>query len=163
MAKRLAVLAASVAVLALSLSIVAPALSDQRYERVRFTVWDRSSDDEQFITEVNVGARSFGPGDYIVLQGDPVFNRSFTRRLGSVRGDCLVIRAGRRSASFECDVTFIFRAGRITVEGPLTFAGPVTTSTFAVTGGTGRYKTAHGQLHARFTEQGAVFNFDLLL
>jgi hypothetical protein len=163
MAKRWAVLAASVAVLALTLSIVAPALSNQRYQSVRFTVWDRSSDDERFNAEVNVGGRGFTPGDYIVLQGDPVFNNSFTRRLGSVRGDCLLIRAGRRSASFECDVTFSLGAGRITVEGPLTFAGPVSNANFAVTGGTGRYRAAHGILHARFTDQGAVFNFDLLL
>jgi hypothetical protein len=163
MRKRVGILAASVAVLALSLSIVAPAMSNQRYQRVRFTVWDRSSDDERFNTEVNVGGRGFTPGDYIVLQGDPVFNRSFTERRGSVRGDCLLIRAGQRSASFECDVTFSLGAGRITVEGPLTFAGAVTNATFAVTGGTGRYRAAHGTLHARFTDQGAVFSFDLLL
>jgi hypothetical protein len=165
--KRLAVLGAAVAVLALTISMIAPASSDQRYDRVSFTVWDTTADDEQNNIDIDVGEEGFGVGDYFVLSKDPFFNRSLTRQLGYFTGDCMFVALNEQTfeATIECDVTVNFRNGStITAEGPVTFTEEaVTETTFAVTGGTGRYETAHGEVDATFDEDGGEFDFELLL
>ncbi len=60
----------------------------------------------------------------------------------------------------ECDVTFKLRGGLITAEGTFEFDE---SSTFAVTGGTGAYKTAHGTLTVSESDEGLDFVFRLLL
>lgn len=167
MARRLAVLAASVGVLGLVLSILAPAGADNRYDRVNFTVRDKSSDDEQHNIDVDVGEEGFGAGDYLVLSKDPFFNRSLSKQLGYFTGDCIFVALNEETfeATLECDVTANFRNGStITIEGPVTFTEETAVeTTFAVTGGTGRYETAHGEVDATFSEDGAEFDFELLL
>jgi hypothetical protein len=165
--KRAAVLASAVAVLALTVSLIAPAASDQRYDRVNFTVRDKASDDEQNNIDIDVGEQGFGVGDYFVLSKDPFFDRSLSKRLGYFTGDCLFVSVNEATfeATIECDVTVNFRNGStITVEGPVTFTESAEAqSTFAVTGGTGRYETAHGEVHATFAEEGGTFRFRLLV
>jgi hypothetical protein len=168
MRKRLAVLAAAAGVLALSVSLIAPASSDQRYDRVNFTVRDKASDDEQHSVDIDVGKKGFGVGDYFVLSKDPFFNRSLEKELGYFTGDCMIVAINEETfeATLECDVTANFRDGSIiTVEGPITFSEEAAESeaTLAVTGGTGKYKTAHGEVHTTFTEEGGTFRFKLLL
>ncbi|HEX2236012.1 MAG TPA: hypothetical protein VHK89_07030 [Actinomycetota bacterium] len=167
MGKRAAVLASAVAVLALTVSLIAPAASDQRYDRVNFTVRDKASDDEQNNIDIDVGEQGFGVGDYFVLSKDPFFDRSLGKRLGYFTGDCLFVSVNEATfeATIECDVTVNFRNGStITVEGPVTFTeNAEAQTTFAVTGGTGRYETAHGEVQATFAEEGGTFRFRLLV
>lgn len=168
MRKRLAVLAAAAGVLALSVSLIAPAASDQRYDRVNFTVREKVSDDDQTNIEIDVGKKGFGVGDYSVVSKDPFFNRSLEKELGYFTGDCLVVALDEEAfeATLECDVTANFRDGSIlTIEGPITFSEEVAEpeATLAVTGGTGKYKAAHGEVHITFAEEGGTFRFKLLL
>jgi hypothetical protein len=167
MGKRLAVLAAAAAVLALTVSLIAPAASDQRYDRVNFTIRDKASDDEQTNVDIDVGKKGFGVGDYLVLAKDPFFNRSLDKKLGYFTGDCLFVTVDEETfeATIECDVTANFLNGDIiTAEGPITFSEEeVASTTFAVTGGTGRYEAAHGEVSATFAQEGATFHFKLLL
>jgi hypothetical protein len=53
--------------------------------------------------------------------------------------------------TFECDLTVLFTAGSsLTVEGPFDLSAGE--ADWAITGGTGRYKTAHGELHLDFSD-----------
>ena len=81
MARRLGVVGGVLCVLALAISIIAPAVADRRNETERFTVLDRAADDEQNISFIDVGGHDFTVGDYFVIELDPLFNRSDTRRV----------------------------------------------------------------------------------
>ena len=159
MAKRFAAVAAVVSLAALALSIIAPAGADTRYVHVRFSVREKAADDvDKFI---DVGRPGISYGDYNVIGPDPLYNASLSKRVGSVNGDCLVTVATQRRALLECDATFTVHGAHIIVEGPFDFSRE--RGTVAVTGGTGRYRTAHGVLHVIQTSAGLRFNFELLI
>jgi hypothetical protein len=166
MIRKLGIMAAVAALVGLALSVVSPAVSDVRYEKLRFTLTDKASDDDANSVEVDVGDTGFGVGDYFVISSDPVYNRAGTKQVGYADGDCLLTELDETNftVTLECDVTFVLRAGSITAEGPFTGTEEGGgTSTLAVTGGTGRYKTAHGQVDVTDTEDGLEFDFLLLL
>ncbi len=153
MRTKLGVLAAAIALLGLTISIISPASSDTRYQHRTLRLAEKFSDDRDDF--IDVGKEGESVGDYFVINRDPVFNASRTEKVGEVSGDCLFVRE-----SAECDVTFKLRGGLITVEGPFIFEE---TSRFAVTGGTGAYKTAHGTLTLTEGDEGLDFVFRLLL
>lgn len=153
MRTKLGALAAAVALLGLTISIISPASSDTRYHRRTIHLAEKVSDDRDDF--VDVGEPDFSVGDYLVLDTDPVFNASLSKKVGVLSGDCLFLRE-----LAECDVSFKLRGGLITAEGPLHFDRP---STVAVTGGTGAYKTAHGTLTVTIGDEGSDFVFRLLL
>jgi hypothetical protein len=162
MAKRLAVLAAAVGVLALVVSMVVPAVADNGDDRVTLRLAEKAADDERFFSFIDVGKKGESVGDYLVLKADPIYNRSRTKKVGVVHGDCLVVEEARS----ECDVTFDLEGGLITEEGPIDFAERSdVVQVHAVTGGTGVYKTAHGELELDFSEaqKGILFTFRLIL
>lgn len=167
MKRRLATATAAIAVVALAISIVAPAGADRRrLEERTLRLAEKAADDEQFETEIDVGDPGPSVGDYIVFEGEPVFNRALTRRVGVFRGDCLFVQmVGEEEATIECDITFDLNQGLITVEGPITFAEPFEeVQEVAITGGTDAFKTAHGELQLDFSqERGVRFTFKLLL
>jgi hypothetical protein len=166
MAKRLAVLAAAVGVVALVVSMVVPSVAgngdDNRDKRVTLRLAEKTADDEQFFTFIDVGEEGESVGDYLVLKGDPIYNRARTEKVGVVRGDCLVVEEARS----ECDVTFDLEGGLITAEGPIDFSEQAdVVQLHAITGGTGAYKTAQGVLELDFSEEqkGILFTFKLIL
>jgi hypothetical protein len=161
MAKRFAVLAGLTGALALLVSLM-PAVADDEGRRVTLRLAERAADDERFFTFIDVGEEGESVGDYLVLKGDPVYNRSRTKRMGVVRGDCLIVEQVRS----ECDTTFDLRGGLITTEGPIDFSERAdVVQIHAVTGGTGAYKTAHGVLELDLSEdeKGLIFIFKLIL
>lgn len=169
MARRLAVVGAVVAVLALAISVLAPAWSETGGRRVTLRLAEKSADDPpEDQGFVDVGKQGPSVGDYFVVGNDPVFNAARTRRVGAASGDCLAAQLGElrngepESGTFECDVSFALRGGLITTEGRFTFPGRPQ-NVFAVTGGTGAYKTARGTLTVVDTRQGLNFVFRLLL
>jgi hypothetical protein len=111
------------------------------------------------------GDEGFGVGDYFVIGSDPLYNRAGTKQVGHTNGDCLLTELDEATfeVTFECDVTFVLRNGSITAEGP--FSGTETggSGNLAVTGGTGRYRTAHGEVHVTETDTGLTAEFGLLL
>jgi allene oxide cyclase len=87
-------------------------------------------------------------GDILAF-ANPVFNASNARKVGSDNGNCVRTAAGE---AWECIWTVSLSGGQITVEGPF-YDGK--DSTLAITGGTGEYAGAGGQmqLHARDPEE----------
>jgi len=97
-------------------------------------------------TQVAPGAKSDSVGDLLTF-ANPVFDASNKIQIGSDQGHCVRIVVGK---SWECFWTLLLKEGRITLEGPFYDSGD---SVFVITGGTGKYAGAKGQmtLHDRGT------------
>lgn len=101
--------------------------------------------------------RADSVGDAIVF-ANPVFDSTNTKQVGLLQGNCVRVIVGK---SWECFFTLVLVNDRITLEGPYADSGE---STFAITGGTGRYVGAKGQMTARSREaqSGAAASTDLI-
>jgi allene oxide cyclase len=104
----------------------------------------------------DTGATGDTAGDVLTFANE-VFNRSDTHAVGTDQGYCIRVVAGK---SYECNWTTSLAGGQITVEGPFLDAGD---STLAVTGGTGRYRKAHGVMKLHSLEGGTKFAFEFHL
>jgi hypothetical protein len=80
---------------------------------------------------------------------NPVFDAANKTQVGVDNGQCTRTIADPKNGVWECFWTVILSAGQITVEGPFDDNG--TDTILAITGGTGAYNAAHGQmtLHLR--------------
>jgi hypothetical protein len=151
--------------LALLVSMVAPTGAgnddgNNGNDKVMLRLAEKFTDDEEFSTDVDVGDEGFSVGDYFVLFDDPVFNRALTKQVGTSEGDCVVVDVA--GPIFECDLTGLLPEGLITVEGPFDLSSGK--AEWAVTGGTDKYKTAHGELHLDFSDGETNFlTFKLVL
>jgi hypothetical protein len=90
------------------------------------------------------------PGDSL---GDQlVFSEDLFRdgkKVGHDGAVCTLVRlVPRVSATFQCVATASLPEGQITVQGLPTFTDGPASFSLAITGGTGAYKTAHGQVKA---------------
>jgi hypothetical protein len=114
-----------------------------------FTLVERALSD----TTVDLGAKGDSLGDLLVF-ANPVYDDKNQVQLGSDQGYCVRVIPGR---SWECFWTLTLKEGQITTEGPFLDAGD---SVLTVTGGTGRYAGAKGQLklHAR-DAKGTSYDF----
>ncbi len=103
---------------------------------------------------IDIGKRGDSPGDQLPF-ANPIFNAGNTQRVGSDQGNC--VRASASQGRWECMWTTFLPGGQVTVEGP--FLDARATTLLAVTGGTGQYRNARGQmiLHVR-----ADGNFDFV-
>ena len=104
-------------------------------------------------------------GDEIITTGDLLRSNVTVGRFDEV---CTITRvtgtAPNTTSDVECDLTLSLPDGQITLQGvyAITSAGPED-FTLAVTGGTGRYRTAHGYLHAdNASVSGAQFVIHLI-
>ena len=80
-------------------------------------------------------------GDRLTFD-DPLFNATNTRQVGKVLAVCTQV--GTSLTLFHCDVTVAIANDSLALQGR--FDATMTTSTFAVTGGTGRYNKARGEV-----------------
>ena len=78
----------------------------------------------------------------------PLFRPGTQHQIGWQRGSCVVTT--KVFGIGQCDFTARFSAGSVTVSGPLDFT-PGKTDILAVTGGTGHFRNARGQVVARNT------------
>ena len=101
----------------------------------------------------DLGAKDDSAGDLLTFANE-VYDESNTKLLGTDSGWCIRTVAKK---SWECFWTLSLADGQITVHGPFLDAGD---SMLAVTGGTGKYAGARGEmaLHARNPE-GSEFDF----
>lgn len=101
----------------------------------------------------DTGAKGDSVGDVLTF-ANPVFDRANKTKIGTDQGYCLRTAAGK---SWECTWTLSLKDGQITVAGPFLDAGD---SVLAITGGTGKYAGARGQmkLHAR-DAKGTAYDF----
>ena len=107
---------------------------------------------------IDIGKKGDSVGDLIVF-ANPVFDAADKTQLGTDSGYCVRTAVG---AMYECIWTLMLKDGQITLEGPFKDTGD---SLFTVTGGTGKYAGARGQmkLHDRGTKPTSYdFEYDLL-
>lgn len=99
---------------------------------------------------VDVDPPGASQGDEIITTGDLLRSNVTVGRFDEV---CTITRvtgtAPNTTNDVECELTLSLSDGQITLQGvyAITSAGPED-FTLAITGGTGRYRTAHGELHA---------------
>lgn len=101
----------------------------------------------------HIGAKPDNRGDVLTWTND-VFDATDKMKVGTDQGFCIRVAVGR---AYECSWTTTLAGGQIMVEGPFYDAG---NSVLAVTGGTGKYAGAGGQLalHAR-DAKGTKYDF----
>jgi len=111
---------------------------------------------ERAITDavVDVGPTGDSLGDILAF-GNPIFDAANANEIGRDQGYCVRTNVG---LSWECNWTVILDRGSLTAEGP--FYDDLRDSQFAITGGTGAYRNASGEmtLHAR-NAAGTEFDF----
>ena len=109
-------------------------------------------------TTVDLGAKGDSVGDLLTF-ANPVYDATNKTQLGSDQGYCVRVVVGK---SWECFWTLRLKDGMITIEGPFYDSGD---SVFVITGGTGKYAGAKGQmkLHDRGTKPTSYdFVYELL-
>ncbi|MGW2328628.1 allene oxide cyclase barrel-like domain-containing protein [Streptomyces sp. NPDC001700] len=114
----------------------------------RERVFDLVAHQTQF-SFVDVGPPGPSQGDEFVISGDLLQGSAVVGHYGEV---CTLTRVGPVVDSFDqqCVGTLTLPDGDITIQGliSVTAAGPEADINLAITGGTGRYRTAHGFVHA---------------
>jgi hypothetical protein len=95
-------------------------------------------------SEIDLPPSGFGVGDKIVLTHDLYRDGE---KIGESGGECTFVRTGGETSTAQCLASFALSGGQITVQGLVTFAQEPAPFTVAVTGGTGRYRDADGELH----------------
>lgn len=114
---------------------------------------------ETDVVSVKGGTGADNVGDVLTFN-NPIYDAANKARLGSDHGFCVRLVAG---ASMECHWTLILPKGQITVDGPVYDAHD---SALAVTGGTGAFSGARGEMliHARDAKASAYdFHYRLKL
>jgi hypothetical protein len=127
-----------------------PALGE---EANTFTVVEHAKSD----TVTDTGDKGDTVGDLLTFAND-IFDQANANQVGSDNGWCIRTVVGK---AWECFWTATLAKGQITVAGPFLDAGD---SVLAVTGGTGAYSGARGEmkLHAR-DEKGSEYDFTYTL
>jgi allene oxide cyclase len=100
----------------------------------------------------DTGASGDTAGDILTFAND-VFDAADANKVGTDQGSCVRIVPGE---SFRCTWTTLLKKGQITVEGPFY---DKKNSTLAITGGTGRYRNARGEMELQSREGGSKFAF----
>ena len=85
---------------------------------------------------------------------NPVYNAADTKQVGHDEGFCM--RLNVSTGTWECLWTTFLPAGQITVQGPYY---DHKNSTLSITGGTGAYKDARGQMRLTALDGGKKYHF----
>jgi len=98
---------------------------------------------------VDTGPTGPSPGDLYVWTDGEFMANAPNDQWGTADGRCVLIDPS--AAKYDCSVTTHVLAGQTQPAGDITLAGTLTlvqgeTSTLAITGGTGSYRTARGDL-----------------
>ncbi|HUR42979.1 MAG TPA: allene oxide cyclase family protein [Aestuariivirga sp.] len=110
---------------------------------------------ERAMTDVvsDTGAKDDSAGDILTFANE-IYDETNATKTGDDNGFCIRTVAGK---AWECVATVTLADGQLTVEGPFLDGKD---SAWAVTGGTGKYKSMRGemQLHAR-DAKGSEYDF----
>ncbi|MEV7738058.1 dirigent protein [Streptomyces sp. NPDC088921] len=137
-------------VLAIGLSVAqaAPQSPARQGGAVTFTVIEHADTD----TVVDLGPRGDSIGDTLAF-GNPVYDTE-GNKVGGSQGSCVRTKVG---TAWECSWTTTLSGGSIVVQGPFYDAAD---STLAITGGTGKWRTARGQMHLHARDaRGSAYDF----
>jgi hypothetical protein len=126
--------------------------SGTRHGGRTFTIYAPTAPGRLALVPVTSG--QFSLGDRIVFSDD-LFTSKGGRALGSDGGVCTVTRiadAATGSGTLECEVTFSLPGGQIATQALNTLTNGKLTGTQpgAITGGTGRYRGATGEIAVKF-------------
>jgi allene oxide cyclase len=136
---------------AFAIAIPAVAASQSGAGGRAFTVVERAETD----AVIDLGAAGDSIGDLLAF-GNPIFDRTNTNEVGRDEGQCIRTNPG---LSWECSWTTILANGAITVQGPFTDDGK--DSQLAITGGSGAYRNARGQMTLHWRNAGGT-EFDFI-
>lgn len=132
---------------ALAILALAPGVAPARDRTL--TVIEHATSD----ATIDLGPQGDSPGDLLVFHND-VFDARDRRKVGTDQGRC--IRIDPAAGSYECAWTVILHGGQLMVEGPYYENRD---STLAVTGGTGRYRGAGGEMRLHSMDNGKKVEF----
>jgi allene oxide cyclase len=138
----------TLAALATVLALSTPALAATQIHVVEHATTDATA---------KVGAQPDNRGDVLTFTND-LFDAANKKKVGGDNGFCIRTELGK---AYACEWTNTLPGGQITVQGPFLDAGD---TTLAVTGGTGKYAGASGEmlLHAR-DAKGTEYDFKFTL
>jgi allene oxide cyclase len=104
-------------------------------------------------TVVHSGGRGDKTGNTLTFH-NKVFDAADRKQVGTDQGFC--IRISPADGSWECFWTTFLAHGQITVEGPFF---DTKNSVLAITGGTGAYRDASGEMNLKSRNGGKEFDF----
>jgi hypothetical protein len=110
---------------------------------------------ERATTDVvtDTGEKGDTVGDVLTFANE-VYDQKNETMVGTDQGFCVRTVVGK---AWECIWTLTLKEGQLTVEGPFYDASP---STLAITGGTGKYRKASGQMNLKARdEKGTEYDF----
>lgn len=138
----------TIAALASVLALSAPAFAATQIHVVEHAATDATA---------KVGGQADNRGDILTFTND-LFDAANKKKIGGDNGFCIRTELGK---AYACEWTNALPGGQITVQGPFLDAGD---TTLAVTGGTGKYAGARGEmlLHAR-DAKGTEYDFEFTL
>ena len=143
-------IALAAATAATSAAAVAPAYARQaRTATSTVTVVEHAITD----TEIPTGGGKDVKGNILTFV-NPVFNAADTTKVGHDEGFCT--RLDPKQGIWECLWTTFIKGGQITVQGPFY---DTKNSTLSITGGTGAYRNARGQMKLKSLNGGKKYDF----
>jgi allene oxide cyclase len=104
-------------------------------------------------TEIPTGGGKDVKGNVLTFN-NPVFNTANTKQVGHDEGFC--VRVAPKQGIWECLWTTFIKGGQITVQGPFY---DTKNSTLSITGGTGAYRNARGQMRLKSLDGGKKYDF----
>src|SRR5947209_5924294 len=104
-------------------------------------------------TEVPSGGGADVTGNLLTFHNN-VFDSSDTKPVGTDQGSC--VRISPADGTWECSWTTVLARGQITVQGP--FYDKMN-SVLAITGGTGAYRKARGEMNLNSLHGGTEYDF----
>lgn len=102
---------------------------------------------------IDVGRPGDSAGDLLTF-ANPVFDEANETRVGRDQGSC--IRISPKRGIWRCSWTTFLEGGSLTVEGPFYDDRE---SDLAITGGTGVFGAASGEMHLGFRDDPAEYDF----
>ena len=152
MGKRVVILGAVIAVVALVVGAVSPASGSSRQGSASTASGHADGQTirviavfTEFDANIDVGAPGFSLGDEVVFSGNLLRNGEQVGRIGVVCTFVSTANAARVEA--QCPTTSILPGGQITTQG--TIINRSLNFTLPITGGSGRYLDASGQVVSR--------------
>jgi hypothetical protein len=105
----------------------------------------------------HIGPKPDNLADILTFAND-IFDAANKQHVGTDQGYCVRVMVGK---SFECFWTLLLSDGQITVEGPFYDTAD---SVLAITGGTGAYAGASGEMHLHARDaNGSAYDFTYVL
>ncbi len=104
-------------------------------------------------TVVDVGEAGDSTGDLLTFH-NKVFDENDAKKVGKDQGDC--VRIDPKAGSWECRWITMLKGGSIAVEGQFLDASD---TTLAITGGTGKYANATGEMQLMSRNGGTEYDF----